>query len=148
MQQCMQQQSVVVVVSTNPDFPAIRPRRDASKKLYPRFFSFQYTRCLIPWQSKKFSTIEKVEEQSECQKIGHACPTLIILLKQTISYRSYLNHIETKTLNQGFRFNNPKQFPSRIILVSFDSSSRNKKCSIYFSKSSTILNFFLLNIQI
>ena len=25
---------VVLVVSTNPDFPAIQPRRDASQKLY------------------------------------------------------------------------------------------------------------------
>ena len=35
------------LISTNPDSPAIRPRRDASQKLYkdPRFFSC--TRCLI-----------------------------------------------------------------------------------------------------
>jgi hypothetical protein len=39
--------------------------------------------------------------------------------------------IETKTMNQGFRFNNPKQCSNWIILVSFDSSRRVIKNGIF-----------------
>jgi hypothetical protein len=39
--------------------------------------------------------------------------------------------IETKTINQGFRFNNPKHFSNSIILMSFYSSRRFIKNAVF-----------------
>ena len=39
--------------------------------------------------------------------------------------------IETKTMNQGFRFNNPKHFSNSIIFVSFYSSRRVIKNAVF-----------------
>ena len=98
------------------------------------FLSSQYTEFID--SGKKLSSREKLQKSSKIEncitnwKIGknknstfHSSPRRI---KWHQNYRIWKLPwvIETKNMNQGFRFNNPKLFSNSIILSSFYSSRR------------------------
>ena len=56
----------------------------------------------------------------------------------TLKLSNLNNVIETKTLIQNFRFNNPKHFSNSIILASFYSSRRVIRNAVFI---------FFLNVQ-